>query len=231
MSTSDFHGRGIFTDAAAFAEKAAQIRAIALDWDGVVTSGYKDMNGGTLFSEADAMGISLMRYGYYLKHRQPVKFFIITGEQNPTGIYLSKREHFDAVFMKAKDKVKVLPALKEEYGIQPEELLFIFDDVLDLSLAERCNLRMMVKRTSSPAFTDYVKRHRLADYFTAHEGGQSVIRECTEVVLEALGLFDEVITGRMNYSEDYKAYVNLRSTINPSFYSLEDGQARPIDIY
>ena len=37
------------------------IKAIILDWDGVFHSGYKSLKGESQFSEADSMGMNMLR--------------------------------------------------------------------------------------------------------------------------------------------------------------------------
>lgn len=190
-----------------------KIRAVLFDWDGVFHSGHKNEKRTSSFSETDSMGVNMLRFGLYLQNGAIPYTAIISGENNKTAKFLAEREHFNAVFSGVKDKKVILNTLREK-GISPDQILFIFDDILDLSLAERVGLRCMVSRTSNPAFLDFVKRNGLAEYISGCDGANHAIREITEMLLNAHGLFTKTIEHRVAYSETYQQYIQLRNKLS-----------------
>ncbi len=205
-------------------EKLQNIKALVFDWDGVFHSGYKDESGSSSFSESDSMGINMLRFGLYLEqnHQQPFSA-IITGENNKTAFYWGKREHLNGVFFKIKNKVELLPFLKEEYGVNPDEILFVFDDILDLSLAKECGLRMLVQKAANPLFIQYCIKNNLCDYVTGSSASEHALREISELCLSLLGRLDETIDKRMEFSGDYQPYISNRNTIPTNIYTLKEG--------
>ncbi len=105
-----------------FRERLKKVRVFLFDWDCVFNDGIKSGDGGSPFSEADAMGINLLRFGYYLTHGRLPHTGIITGENNASAFHLANREHFDTVHFKFKHKTEALTHLNEQHGIKGEEV-------------------------------------------------------------------------------------------------------------
>lgn len=200
------------------------IKAIICDWDGVFHNGYKNEHGSSSFSEADSMGMNMLRFGLYLEHNSTLpQTIIITGENNETAYYWAEREHLDLVIFKLKNKVEALPFLKKQFNLEPEEILFVFDDILDLSLAKQVGLRMLVTRSSNPNFITYCKENNLCDYVTGHSGNEHALREISELCLKLLGRFDETIQKRVEYSGDYQPYIETRNEVETEIITLKNG--------
>jgi len=194
------------------AKKLKNIKALIFDWDGVFHSGYKKSNKESSFSEADSMGINMLRFSYFLKDNTIPFTAIITGENNETADYFAKREHFDEIFLKVKNKIEILDWLTQHKGFTNEEVLFVFDDILDLSIAKVCGLRFMVNRDASFMLTSYCKKNQLCDYITKNTAENHAIREISEVAISLMGDYDQVIEKRINYDEDYLNYLEIRNS-------------------
>ena len=195
------------------ANKLKNIKALIFDWDGVFHSGYKKSNKESSFSEADSMGINMLRFSYYLKDNAIPYTAIVTGENNETAGYFAKREHFDQIFLKVKNKVEILNWLTENKGFTNDEVLFVFDDILDLSIAKLCGLRFMVNRNASFMLTSYCKTHRLCDYITKNTADNHAIREISELAISLMGDYNDVIEKRIKYKGDYMEYIGIRNSI------------------
>ncbi len=209
---------GIFwTPPAELSEKLKGIKALLFDWDGVFHSGSKSEDQISSFSEADSMGINMLRFAYYLKNKEIPYSAIVTGENNPTAQFFAQREHFDAVFSGAKDKRIVLEKICVQNNLKPEEILFVFDDILDLSVAKQVGVRMMIHRKSGVLLNDYAQRHQLFDYKTSTEGNGHAIREVCELSLGLLDQFHKVIEERMHFTETYQTFISLRNQKKVSF--------------
>lgn len=202
-------------------ERLKKVKVLLFDWDGVWHDGRKTGNVSS-FSEVDSMGLNLLRFGYYLHHGTMPLTFIITGENNITAFDFAKREHIDAVFFQAKNKVEFFDFIQEKWSVQPEEVLFAFDDVLDLAVAEKCGARFLVNRTGSPLLQHMIAQNQWCDYKTAGDGGNNGVRELCELSLGLLGQFENVVGHRMNFSPTYLAYWDKRNQLSTEFFSKSD---------
>src|SRR6185312_9555036 len=118
-----------------------KIKAFVFDWDGVFNNGAKDENGSSPFSEVDSMGVNMLRFNYYLRMGHVPLTIVLSGEKNKAAFTLSNREHFNANYYNIKDKKKALTHICDTFHVKPHEIVFVFDDILDLSMAELCGLR------------------------------------------------------------------------------------------
>ena len=80
----------------------------------------------------------------------------------------------------------LLQYLDTEYKIKPSEILFVFDDVLDLSLAKLCGIRFLVKRPASQLFESFVIENHYTDFISTFDGSNHAIREICEFTLQKL---------------------------------------------
>lgn len=205
-------------------DQLKNIKAILFDWDGVFHSGYKNHLGESSFSEADSMGLNLIRLSYYLQNGEIPYTAIITGEQNPTAHYLAEREHLNGLFYKVKDKKVILSYLKDNHNISPEEVMFVFDDVLDLSLAKEVGVRFMVNRKSSRILQEHVIHNGWTDFVTQETGDEHAVREIVEFVLDSTNSFKQTLNCRINFGDDYQSYWNKRQAILTNKMTISDFQ-------
>ena len=206
------------------AQKLPAIKAFVFDWDGVFNDGQKDQDGSSSFSEIDAMGTNLLRFNHYLRTGIPPRVAVFSGEQNKAAFRLAGREHFDAVYYKMSDKIRALHHFCRRHELEPSEVAFFFDDVLDFSLAALCGLRIMVSRDCNPLLRDFAENRRLADYITFADGGNHAVRESVELLTGLSGKYSETIEHRMHYAPLYQQYLALRNRPKPLFYTLIDSE-------
>ena len=205
------------------AEKHKNIKAYIFDWDGVFNRGEKGENISSPFYEADAMGINMLRFAWWLRFRNVPITIIITGENNLSSFQFARREHLQSVYYSMKTKLNALEHLSQTYGISYNNIAYVFDDVLDLPVAELCGIRIMVKRNASPAFTDLVKKKKLCDYITGSEGGNFAVREAAEMLLSSTAEYTNVIEERIKSGFNYSEYISMRDELNTSFFTQESG--------
>ncbi len=200
-------------------KKLSHIRAFIFDWDGVFNDGIKNEHGSSSFSEVDAMGTNLLRFSNYLiKGRMPI-VSVMSGEKNILSFQYGRREHVHAIYFRVKNKRQAFDHFIDDYQLKPQEVAFIFDDVLDLSLAEVCGVRILVNQRANPLFHHYVLNHNLADYTTAHPGGRFAVREACELMIGLQGNFDITVQHRLRFSTEYATYYNERQQIPTSIYT------------
>ncbi len=200
-------------------EKLSGVKAFVFDWDGVFNDGMKDEKGSSRFSEVDSMGTNLLRFNHFLRSGELPITAIISGEKNQAAFTLAEREHFDAVYFGIRNKATALAHLCLTHHIDPEEVAFFFDDVLDFAIASGCGLRMMVCRESTPLLSQYAIEHSLADYLTNADGASHAVRECTELLMGISGMYSETISNRVQFSETYQHYLEQRNHLSVAYYS------------
>ncbi len=207
--------------------KLTHIKAFVFDWDGVFNNGVKNENKSSNFNEIDSMGTNMLRFSYFLKYGSLPHTAIISGEKNEMAFYFSEREHVDACYFKVADKTIALAHFCALKGIKPNEVCYVFDDVLDVSLAEICGLRILIGRASNPLFNQYLITHQFVDYLTAQSSGGFAVRESSELLMGLNGNFDTCITERKNFSQTYKDYLGKRQSIIVPFYTVENEHIIP----
>jgi 3-deoxy-D-manno-octulosonate 8-phosphate phosphatase (KDO 8-P phosphatase) len=194
------------------------IKALISDWDGVFNAGIKTPNAPSPFSEADSMGLNLLRYEFWQRTGTLLPIAIITGADNPAATYLAQRERLAAVYGQIVHKAEAVAHFCAGLQISPAETACFFDDANDLGMAKICGLRFLIRRNASPLFTDFVHQKGLCDYISGAEGGQNAWREITDNLLHLTGNFENVLQGRMDFSPDYQQYYTLRQAGTPQFF-------------
>lgn len=205
-------------------ERSLQVRGFIFDWDGVFHSGQKGESNSGVFSEVDSMGINLLRYGYWRRHRRLPFIAIVSGEQDKTAVKFAGREHFDGLYMGIRDKKNALVHACAAANVTPQQIACVFDDIIDLSIAKSCGLKIQIQRTASPMFTEYTKENDLCDYITAHTAQENAVRECCELLLALWGNYSETIASRVAFDADYQTYWKTRNENNTHYYTWEKDQ-------
>ncbi len=221
------HGGEFVTNFNEIQTKLSTIKAWIFDWDGVFNNGIKDEQTGSVFSEPDAAGSNYLRFGHWLKNEKKLPLSIImTGANNPAAFRFATREHFDCVYLKVLNKTDALQHFENEFDVKPDEIAFVFDDVLDLGVAAKVALRFLVRRKASPLFTNFVKNRGLCDYITANTGSEQGVREICELVLGINGVFESVVEERLSFSAIYKDFLKQRNAVTPAFYINENDEIK-----
>ncbi|MCX6187112.1 MAG: phosphatase [Bacteroidetes bacterium] len=216
---------GVFTTPAEIiSEKMKVVKAFVFDWDGVFNNAVKNDNKSSNFNEADSMGTNMLRYNYFYHNNKMPVSAIISGEKNEMALYFCQREHFDASYYKIPNKIIALQHLCEANNINVNEVCYMFDDVLDLSIAEKCGVRILINRKANPLFKNYVIKNNLADYVTAHESGNFAVREACEMLIGLTGTFDNIMKERTLFSENYTQYITKRQTLPTSIFTVDNGE-------
>ncbi len=215
---------GVFcTPADQMSQKLKHIKAFVFDWDGVFNNAVKNENKSSNFNEADSMGTNLVRFNHYLLNGQLPNTAIISGEKNEMAFYFCNREHFSASYYKIPNKTVALTHFCLTHQIKEHEVCYMFDDVLDLSIAAICGLRILINRKANPLFTNYVIKNNLADYVTAHESGNFAVREACELIMGLSGTYDSIMEHRTAYTPAYAKYINERQLVDTVFFTNKDG--------
>lgn len=151
----------------------SQIKAIAMDVDGVLTDGgvWWGPNGEEWkrFSFADIMGLSLAR-------KAGLKLALISGEDSPLVDRMASKFAIVDVFKPCKDKRSALEEFMERHGFAPQNVCYIGDDINDLSALEIAGLPC-APADARPAVLAKCK-------LIAHaKGGNGAVREIVDCIL------------------------------------------------
>lgn len=164
-------------------EKAAKIKLVIFDVDGVLTDGTLVIGEkGELakkFNSRDGLGITLLR-------RSSIKTAIITGRESEIVKRRAAELKISDVYQNAPNKLEKYEQLKEKYSLNDKEIAYVGDDLIDLPV--------MLKAGFSCAVGDADAEVRLrADFVTKADGGRGAVRELCEFILKAQGKWQAVL--------------------------------------
>ena len=164
-------------------EKIKKVRLLILDVDGVLTDGriIYDSKGrdSKFFDVHDGLGV-------YLLKRAGIKTILITAKGSktikPRAKDMRVEEYYEDVF----PKTKVLDTILDKHGLTKEEICFIGDDLVDLSIMKAVGFAVAVANGS-------LDIKAIASYITQKTGGRGAVREVAELILKTQGKWDEAI--------------------------------------
>lgn len=211
-----------------FHQKLSRIRAFIFDWDGVFNDGIKDQQGSSNFNEVDAMGTNLMRFSRWLHTGKLPIVAVMSGERNILSFQLTTREHFHQGYFRVKDKLKAFWHFASLHELDPKEIAFVFDDVLDLGLASECGLRIMVQHPGMPLFQKFVLDRQLADYVTSPT--KYAVREACELIMGTTGNYEKVVVSRSQFDNDYLTYLGARQAVPTEYFTMDGNEIRRAEI-
>ncbi len=222
-------GGQFITSISKIQKKLNKIKAYIFDWDGVFNTGTKGESKSSNYSEIDAMGTNMLRLGYWLANNKELPVVsIITGENNSMAIYLAEREHFNHIYFNFKNKAIAFEHLLETYNLEPEDVAFCFDDILDFPITKKCGLKFMIGRKSSPLFNQYAIKNGYVDYISGQQGGNFAIREITELILGLLNQYDQALDERSAFGRNYSEYLKQRNSKNVKKFVFKEEEIKQI---
>jgi 3-deoxy-D-manno-octulosonate 8-phosphate phosphatase (KDO 8-P phosphatase) len=157
-----------------------------MDVDGVLTDGsILILQSGEeikVWDVKDRIGLFILKK---FKDRFPVAW--ITGRASPQVADRAREIGVAALYQKCDHKGLALEETLSRLSLQPEECLFIGDDLVDLPAFRRAGLAVC------PADAHPAVR-RVCGWVTKARGGKGAVREVVDAVLEAQGLMKEVLS-------------------------------------
>jgi len=195
--------------------RLAIIKAVVCDWDGVFNDGFKDAEGGSPFSEVDSMGLNLLRFALWSRKEELPFAAVITGQHNAFAERFGQRERLHGVYMGFTNKPDAFDRFLEFHGLRPEEVLFVYDDVLDLPVAARCGLRVLIGHRATELFQRTCIHRGLADIRIHLGGGHHGLREACELLIDLMGRWASTLDHRVAYDTTYQRYLTARQAVVP----------------
>jgi len=164
-------------------ERAKKIKLLILDVDGVLTDGriIYDNFGDEIksFNVYDGLGMMLL-------HKAGIKSVIITAKKTRIVERRARDMRVAKVYSDYR-KLKVYERVVKKFKVKDEEICFIGDDLIDLSVLKRVGLSV-----ATPEAVEEVKSS--CHYITKKSGGKGAVRELIEIILKSQGLWDKVIS-------------------------------------
>jgi 3-deoxy-D-manno-octulosonate 8-phosphate phosphatase (KDO 8-P phosphatase) len=162
-------------------EKAARIRLLILDVDGVLTDGSlflgDDGQEYKAFHSRDGHGIKMLL-------SQGMEVAIITGRTSEVVRHRMENLGVTRLYQGQHDKTQAFRQLLEELRISAAQVAYVGDDVVDLPVMRQVGLAIAVQDAHP-----LVKQH--AHWQTPSGGGRGAARDVCEMLLEAMGKLDE----------------------------------------
>ena len=159
------------------------LKMLVLDVDGVLTDGsiIIDANGteSKRFNLLDGHGIRMW-------HRAGFSSAIISGRGAGATIARAKQLEIEHVYENCHQKLECFEKLLADTKVEPDKIVYIGDDVLDIPVIRRVGFGVAVCNAS-----DDTKEH--ADYITKKPGGSGAVREVIEYILKAKGVWAELM--------------------------------------
>jgi len=157
--------------------KAARIRLVVFDVDGVLTDGslYLGDDGQEYkaFHSRDGHGMAMLK-------EAGVHIGIITGRTSQVVVHRMASLGIEHVYQGQRDKLPAFEHLLAKLAVSSDEVSFVGDDVVDLPIMTRVGLAIAVADAHP-----LVMRH--AHWRTPNPGGRGAARDVCELILEARG--------------------------------------------
>lgn len=154
-------------------EQLPVIKMFLTDCDGCLTDGgmYYSEKGDELkkFNTKDGMGFQLLR-------EHGVLTGMITGEDVSLNERRGEKLKLDVYEPHCQNKAAVISRLCEKFSIEPENVVFIGDDINDLEAVKMVGLGCCPSDAEQPV-------REVAKYITKAKGGEGVIREVVDKIL------------------------------------------------
>lgn len=164
-------------------QRAAAVRMVVFDVDGVLTDGSlflgDDGQEYKAFNSKDGHGMKLLR-------GTGVHIAIITGRTSRVVEHRMDSLGIEHVYQGRLEKLPAFEDLLAKTGIKPEEVAYVGDDVVDLPVMVRVGFAVAVQDAHH-----LVKRH--AHWTTPNPGGRGAARDVCELIMEAQGTLQPLL--------------------------------------
>lgn len=169
-------------------EKAAHVRLMGFDIDGVMTDGrlYFGPEGDfcKAFFSRDGLGLKLLA-------KSGVKLAIITGRDSPIVTKRAANLGIDLVLQGVEDKRAAMAGLLADAGLDFAQAGYMGDDLIDLPLLKVCGFSATV-----PDGHELVRRY--VCHVARAPAGAGAVREVCELILHAQGSWERVMASYLD---------------------------------
>lgn len=162
-------------------ERAAKVRLLLMDVDGVLTDGklYNVPDGQGKMAETKGFnaqdGIALQWLNWY-----GIQTGVISGRVSPATEERAKQVRMTYVYQGHIEKVPILEEILGKAGMSADQVAYMGDDLTDIVVMNRVGLSIAPANARAE-----VKRSAL--HTTQAAGGEGAVREVVELLLDAQG--------------------------------------------
>ncbi len=167
--------------------KAARIKLVLMDVDGVMTNGhlYNFPDAAGKMTETKGFdsqdGIGLQWLSWY-----DIKTGLISGRNSPATVERAKQCKMTYVYQGHIEKIPILQEILADAKIDSDEVCYLGDDLTDIVVMNRVGLAVATQNARREV---KAKAH----YVTQAAGGSGAVREVAEMILEARGVWRELL--------------------------------------
>lgn len=164
-------------------QRAARVKLLLLDCDGVLTDGRI-----TLLENGDEQKSFHTRdgHGLVLLHRAGLQSGIISGRTSSAVERRARDLGISYVRQGTWDKIKDFAEVLAAAGVEAVDAAYVGDDVTDIPLMRRCGFGVAVADATADT-------RAAAHYTTTLPGGFGAVREVCELILKAQGRWPELM--------------------------------------
>ena len=170
-------------DEAEIRQRAARVKLLLMDCDGVLTDGHiwilENGEDQKAFHTRDGLGIELL-------HRAGLMSGVISGRTSSALERRAQSLRVSYLWQGRDDKREAFADTLAQARVSSEEVAFVGDDLTDLPLMAQAGLAVAV----ADAVAEVRER---AHYVTAANGGNGAIREVVEFILKAQDRWDDLV--------------------------------------
>ncbi len=160
--------------------KAAKIRLVIFDVDGVLTDGslYLADDGQELkaFNSRDGHGMKMLQ-------ETGVEIGIITGRTSKVVETRMQSLGVKYLYQGQQEKLPAFEELLKKLSLTPDQVAYVGDDVVDLPILIRVGLAIAVQDAHN-----LVKQH--SHWTTPNPGGRAAARDVCEMIMQAQGTLE-----------------------------------------
>lgn len=153
--------------------KAARVRLMGFDVDGVLTDGrlWFGPEGELLkaFDSQDGHGLKLLA-------RAGVQIAIVTGRRSDALIHRARNLGVELLAQGVEDKVAALGSFADQCGLTLDQCGYMGDDTVDIPVLGACGFAATVA-------DGHADVKRMADYVAQRHGGRGAVREVCDLLL------------------------------------------------
>lgn len=158
----------------------SKIRLVVMDMDGVLTDGKL-----LLLDDSNWVRKMDIKDGYSIQYaiKKGLKIAVVSGSFSEAMRLRMGKLGVDSFYENVKDKSDKIEYLAQFHGLLREEILYIGDDIPDLSAFKVVGL----KACPADAVPEVKER---ADYISCFKGGDGCVRDILEKILKVQGLWN-----------------------------------------
>jgi len=168
-------------------QRAAKIRLLLMDVDGVITNGLiynvpgpkGDLVETKGFNSQDGIALQWLTWKGF-------QTGVISGRESQALDVRAKQVGMTYVYQGHIEKVPILEEIVQRSGFGLDEIAYVGDDLTDVPILRRAGLAFAPANARPEV-------KRCAHHVTAAPGGEGAVREIAEILLQAQGYWDGLL--------------------------------------